>query len=238
MPVNIHPETGIAYGVISGRNAPYLYEEIMAHGTDETYEQQQADARGTLEGICANFDADEVPGGTKQERIDAVVGALRDVLEKQLYASKEESQELADRFIQFVDTDSMTFDIDEVVSDLMEALHDFEHFGGDGGEHDYAYTTGPFKYRLGYLGGAALIWVMESPFVTYCRTCSPCVPNAGDLDNACEVELANNIAYCPGPDDWCSEDNKDNWPAGVWRLSSAGGPGEQVWFRPVEKTDE
>lgn len=33
------------------------------------------------------------------------------------------------------------------------------------------------------LGGAPLIIVNESPFVTFAHPCSPCVPNAGDLDN-------------------------------------------------------
>ena len=34
-----------------------------------------------------------------------------------------------------------------------------------------------------WLGGAPLIIVNKSPFVTFARQCSPCVPNAGDLDN-------------------------------------------------------
>lgn len=34
-----------------------------------------------------------------------------------------------------------------------------------------------------WLGGAPLIIVNESPFITFANPCSPCVPNAGDLDN-------------------------------------------------------
>ena len=34
-----------------------------------------------------------------------------------------------------------------------------------------------------WLGGAQLLWVFKSPYRTKARLCSPCVPNAGDLDN-------------------------------------------------------
>ena len=34
-----------------------------------------------------------------------------------------------------------------------------------------------------WLGGCPLIIVNESPFTTFANPCSPCVPNAGDLDN-------------------------------------------------------
>ena len=35
-----------------------------------------------------------------------------------------------------------------------------------------------------WLGGALLVWVFESPYQGNYRMCSPCVPNAGDLDNS------------------------------------------------------
>lgn len=33
------------------------------------------------------------------------------------------------------------------------------------------------------MGGAQLLWVFKSPYRTKARLCSPCIPNAGDLDN-------------------------------------------------------
>jgi len=39
------------------------------------------------------------------------------------------------------------------------------------------------KYQIGYLGGAALLWVFESPHLAKARLCSPCVPNAGNLES-------------------------------------------------------
>jgi len=39
------------------------------------------------------------------------------------------------------------------------------------------------KYEIQWLGGAPLLWVIDGP-LGYCRKlCSPCVPNAGDLDS-------------------------------------------------------
>lgn len=62
------------------------------------------------------------------------------------------------------------------------------------------------EYQIGWLGGAPLLWVMKSPVKTFARLCSPCVPNAGDLDNVYEGDPNE---YNPGysecydvPADW------------------------------------
>ena len=44
-------------------------------------------------------------------------------------------------------------------------------------------TDDGLKLELSYLGGAALIWVLESPHIAQVSLCSPCVPNAGDLNS-------------------------------------------------------
>lgn len=43
-------------------------------------------------------------------------------------------------------------------------------------------TSDGLSLALSYLGGAPLVWVFKSPVTTRARLCSPCVPNAGDLD--------------------------------------------------------
>ena len=54
------------------------------------------------------------------------------------------------------------------------------------------------QYRIDWLGGAPLLFVFESPVISRARPCSPCVQNAGDLDNLCEDGVE-----CYGvPDDW------------------------------------
>jgi len=39
------------------------------------------------------------------------------------------------------------------------------------------------KYEISWLGGAPLLFVLESPVISKAKLCSPCAPNAGDLDS-------------------------------------------------------
>ena len=227
---NCNPRTGIPYGVLSANRFPYLYDDITSNGVDETYEAQVRELRESLVDLFADFDADEVPPGEPQERIDAVVDMTKKELSRRLHMNSREAAVLADCFIELLDTDSMTFDIEEVVDACMDAV-DGEYFA-DSGEHEYTYVDGPVRYRLGYLGGAALIWVIESPFVTYCRSCSPCVAGGGDLNTTRAPDDANSIAYCPPPEDFCQEESQANWPVGIWRVDEEGNVGEQIWANP------
>lgn len=52
------------------------------------------------------------------------------------------------------------------------------------------------RYESSWLGGALHFCILESPVITRCAPCSPCVPGAGDLDSVGDYE-------CYGvPDDW------------------------------------
>jgi hypothetical protein len=59
------------------------------------------------------------------------------------------------------------------------------------------------KVEIGDLGGAMLIWVIESPFVTHASYCSPCVPGGGDLDSP---NSAGPLTYCL-PAEWFEDRN-------------------------------
>ncbi len=39
------------------------------------------------------------------------------------------------------------------------------------------------SYGIGWLGGAQLLWIFQSPHIGKYDLCSPCVPNAGNLDS-------------------------------------------------------
>jgi hypothetical protein len=66
----------------------------------------------------------------------------------------------------------------------------------------------PFEYEglnlmITELGGAHILFVLQSPIVTKAAPCSPCVPNAGDLDNPGGLE-------CYGvPEDWKADHAKE-----------------------------
>jgi hypothetical protein len=62
----------------------------------------------------------------------------------------------------------------------------------------------PLKLGLSYLGGAPLVWVFESPYTTRARLCSPCCPNAGDLDN----QDPHGLVCYTLPPDWFPSDKE------------------------------
>jgi hypothetical protein len=64
-------------------------------------------------------------------------------------------------------------------------VDDFEWDSYESDESEYSYTDAKGnRFTLGYLGGATLIWCIQTDTETYVRSlCSPCVPNAGDLDS-------------------------------------------------------
>ncbi len=65
-------------------------------------------------------------------------------------------------------------------------------------ESEYELETDGMKLGLSYLGGAANVWVFESPHLVDCATCSPCCPNAGDLGTN-RVEGSTTYSL---PSDW------------------------------------
>ena len=58
------------------------------------------------------------------------------------------------------------------------------------------------KYGISHLGGAALLWIYESPYTGLYRQCSPCVPGAGDLDSPADPfhDKVGVICYDVPPD--------------------------------------
>jgi len=179
MTANVNTETGIPYGVVNGNNVPYLIDEIQTSGDDLSY---------------AAF---------KRELRETVAAALRGVVENHT------GKECAARIVESVDCD-------EIVESLLDSgLNDRIEID----ESEYAHETTvsvdigngaadcKVKYLQGWLGGAPLIWILESPYLAYAPVCSPCVPNAGDLDNmGDDGETGGILCYCAPPDDFNSDD--------------------------------
>ena len=79
-------------------------------------------------------------------------------------------------------------------------------------------------YTLHISGDNFGIFVIKSPYYTYCRKCSPCAPGAGDLNNPLdieEIEVLDNYdrAYCLGPE-YFGESEYDKLPYRVFRVDS------------------
>ena len=56
-----------------------------------------------------------------------------------------------------------------------------ENFEHDEPQAEFEYEG--IKVVFSYLGGAPLVMVTESPYIAIANLCSPCLPNAGDLDS-------------------------------------------------------
>lgn len=87
---------------------------------------------------------------------------LRERVESALsdYLSLEDREEIADRAVELMFASGMSSD---------EQTHEFDIDG--------------VKGRTTWLGGALHVWVFESPVKGMYSLCSPCCPNAGDLDS-------------------------------------------------------
>jgi hypothetical protein len=131
----------------------------------------------------------------KRELTEAIAAALRGVAEDRT------GGERAARIVEQMDCEQLAESmLDSGLNDALEFdEEEFEHTETvkvDGAEF-------PVKYLLGYLGGAPLIWVCDSPYVARAAHCSPCVPGAGDLDNMREDGA---FCYCCPPDAFDTED--------------------------------
>jgi hypothetical protein len=90
------------------------------------------------------------------------------------------------------------------VPELYEQMFNEGDFDPDIEECPISFEAEGFKYELMYLGGAPLIYVMDSPFVALCGECSPCCPNAGDLDLIMPAKLTGDVDN----QRWMSRDGK------------------------------
>jgi hypothetical protein len=82
------------------------------------------------------------------------------------------------------------FDIKDVDIDSFENAYSDHYPGNDDGQMDYSDS----EYDLHVSGDNFGIFVMRSPYYTYCRNCSPCAPGAGDLDNS--IIESGELADC------------------------------------------
>ncbi len=121
-------------------------------------------------------------------------------------------------------------DID--IDRIMDQWND-HYSGNESGIMDYSDS----KYDLHVSGDNFGIFVMKSPYYTYCRGCSPCAPGAGDLnsplnpDDMTIMDNGRDKTLCLGFE-WFDQDNDQysrKIPYRVFRVSDDSEvlPGEQ-----------
>lgn len=69
-------------------------------------------------------------------------------------------------------------------------------------EHNISGTYEGVRYEISHLGGAELLWVLESPHIGQFVLCSPCCPGACDGDSP----IAGGFSGYAVPEEWLSKE--------------------------------
>lgn len=165
---NTNPDTGIRYGVISGNSldSDTLHELFYGSGAkDLSYEEALSELHKELVSEADSLEQ-EVEDDLRDEHYTAnapapdeeqVAAALEAAWERKGYANRDD-------FIETEGERRIEIDRIEIDEPIIEGTYE------------------GVKYRISWLGGAPLVWIIEGPIGYANRLCSPCVPNAADLD--------------------------------------------------------
>jgi hypothetical protein len=176
---NTHPTTGVRYGVISDRSLDSDLSSELFYGsqaTDLSYAAAYAEA--TVELGSAFDDAHEEATMAAAETGGMTEAETEAFVEQRLEAALG------------------TSDREDYVEWQLEC-------GMDGYQCDEPTIEGTYEgvqYRIDWLGGAPLIWVFEGPLGNARQLCSPCVPNAADLDSG--FTLDSELESKPGSEEF------------------------------------
>jgi hypothetical protein len=179
---NVNQETGIRYGVIALNSLDQdLAQELQfgANAVDLSYEQAYSDAKAEATAAYGRFkeEAELAASETDLNMSDRA----REAFVENHVLNASEGRDL----LQYED-DAM-----EQFSDLYQSC-----------EPTIEGAYGGVKYRISWLGGAPMLWVLDSPWTTIGKLCSPCVPGAVDLDAGCGESEGYDV-----PQDWRAQPN-------------------------------
>jgi len=186
--VNTNPETGIRYGVIALQSLDADVAQELFYGLqakDVTYESALKDLRAEVEG-----EADEIE---EQISIKAhEIGGFTD-REYEDFCEREIEKEYQARGYD---------DRDEFVDDQVE----YRSEGIQIEEPEIQGTYEDVEYLIWWLGGAPILYVIKSPLIGCANNlCSPCVPNAADLDSGFHQGPTGFDCYII-PESWVRKD--------------------------------
>lgn len=188
---NVNPETGYPHGVLDNRRAPELADELWLKAENVRHAEFLTEVRADWTMWLGELELSRLsPEEVKDE--------FWKIFDKRVGYSGHRSKALTDRVMALVDMPSRTFDVAEVVDEIIDQLSDWGYFDDVNMdchvtvEHEgRSYWVGPSDFQVG-----------ASEFVTPCRACNICRIHAGDLNAACDDHEANTMAHCPAPEDW------------------------------------
>ncbi len=164
---NVNLKTGIRFGVISARSVPDLEDTIITSGDNLTYNAWRSGLVDELQSAMS-----DAQGGD----ISTLVGFIR---ENAPYYVRNEAGTRVEKILADQDGSELSkYD----AGDILDSLNICENYENDGDEYSYTDSDGN-QFLMSQLGGANLIWcIFSNRIVKVDSLCSPCVPNAGDLD--------------------------------------------------------
>ena len=137
--------------------------------------------------------------------------ALDDIYQKGIDPHYEYGrEELMKELESFCDDHNLKFHHINTDSFIDEYSDNYQ--GNDDGQMDYSDN----EYTIHVSGDNFGIFVMKSPYYTYCRGCSPCAPGAGDLDSPIDptnlkldaLEHISAKTLCLGPE-WFDKEESE-----------------------------
>lgn len=236
MPTNMS-EHGWSHGVHQANRSELLQDilnDVIEHGRNLTQEKLEQDIRDGLEKALGDFDFTDVDLDDNDELVRRLfehaletlysINVVSTCMPKALHSGERELvQELVDAY-----STEDGWDIDEVYGLVTEWVnHNCESPDECVYLHTFDEDGVSVTIEASCLGGAYLLFIQDSPFLTSCSVCSPCVPNAGDLDSPCSGQESkwdhwtSRWAYCL-PLSWFTE---------------AGEPIPYITVRPVKGPD-
>lgn len=181
-----------------------LCEDIFTQGTDVTYNEAVNEIKAKVKDLL-----DDPTGIAEYTGVDPYTPGEDTIIDEAFYDFIAESLKCAD-IISFdkerpkegddynlIEALGDAYDSEdgwdwEEVNDLVIEFVNDQDFLQDGEPHTHTHsveieladgTKHEVSLMLSPLGGAQLLWVMDSPYITPCASCSPCIPGAGDLDS-------------------------------------------------------
>ena len=159
---NTNIETGIRFGTIYGNDAPNLMEAIFENGTDESYKAWREDLLKQIKSLLDDGDQ------------DALASFIRE------NSHEDDADETAATMLADQGDEPAT---DADADGVFDTLNLGDEYQNDEPAYSYVDSDGN-TFQMSSLGGASLIWCIKTDNIVHAkRLCSPCVPNAADLQS-------------------------------------------------------
>jgi len=182
---NYDPAAGIHYGCISQHSLmPEAMSDIWDKAHDLSYESAKDDL---LNGIVRALEGDE----SREAQEEALESALSDLFYGERRAEEKETA-ISEIIEQWTEIQHSTPASEEDKDALWQFVEDRFNDSYECDQRSWLWEDEGYSLSNCLISD---IFVSKSPYFTYAPECSPCVPNAGNLDSASEKM---NCTACKG----------------------------------------